>query len=440
MIHPLIKVVRSQAEGEHLGIYSVCSANRFVIEATVLQAKKDGMHALIEATSNQVDQFGGYTGMTPAQFVTYVYGIAQSLDYPRGSILLGGDHLGPNRWRNESAEEAMSKARELVQAYVSAGFTKIHLDTSMRLGDDPGDADIPPTPEVVAERASDLALVAEEAYEVHPGNSSPPYYIIGTDVPHPGGAQEATGRVHVTSKLVAQQTIQLHQEAFRKRDLQSAWDRVIGIVVQPGVEFGDGIVEEYKPEKAVQLSRLIEEYDNLVYEAHSTDYQTGETLRKMVADHYAILKVGPWLTFAFREALFALAYMESEWLSAHKSVALSNLRAVLEDAMISEPVYWQDHYHGDEHQQQYARKYSYSDRVRYYWPVTEVQAAVARLIANLEHSPPPLTLVSQHMPNQYRAIREGRIKNTPQDMIHDKIMEVTELYARACGNSLKSLQ
>ena len=44
----------------------------------------------------------------------------------------------------------------------------------------------------------------------------------------------------------------------------------------------------------------------LVFEAHSTDYQPPESLSRLVIDGFAILKVGPGLTFALREALYAL--------------------------------------------------------------------------------------------------------------------------------------
>ncbi|UCH09919.1 MAG: D-tagatose-bisphosphate aldolase, class II, non-catalytic subunit [Fidelibacterota bacterium] len=435
MAHFLTEVVASQAAGRHAGIYSVCSAHRYAIEAAMQQALTDGIPVLIEATSNQVDQFGGYTGMTPVQFAAYVHGIAEAVHFPAAKILLGGDHLGPNRWRDQPAEEAMSEARDLVQAYVMAGFVKIHLDTSMRLGDDPGDGQIPPEPSLVAERAADLAAVAEETYAARSGKALPPLYIIGTDVPKPGGADEPAGRVHVTSPEEAQQTIEDHQAVFRGRGLDAAWGRVIGIVVQPGVEFGSEQVEEYQRPRAADLSRLIEGYDRLVYEAHSTDYQTGAALGQMVEDHFAILKVGPWLTFAFREGVFALAQMESEWLSVRKSVTPSRLREVLEEVMSAQPQYWQGYYKGTAQQQRYARVYSYSDRIRYYWPVKEVEEALNRLLQNITAHPFPMTLVSQYLPSQYRAIREGQIANTPTDILRDKIMEVTALYSLACGYS-----
>jgi D-tagatose-1,6-bisphosphate aldolase subunit GatZ/KbaZ len=210
---------------------------------------------------------------------------------------------------------------------------------------------------------------------------------------------------------------------------------VIAVVVQPGVEFGDATVLEYSPERARQLSTHIERYEHLVYEAHSTDYQPRQALRQMVVDHFAVLKVGPALTFAFREAVFALSCMEQEFLSGHRAVTLSALPEVLDQVMCEEPRHWKKHYHGTETQLTYARKYSYSDRSRYYWPNQKVQRALATLLANLTQNPPPTTLLSQFLPNQYRAVRKGLISNKPADLIQHKIMEVTADYAYACGLS-----
>lgn len=69
---PLLDLVAAQKRGQPEGIYSVCSAQQFVLEAGMRQAAADGSQLLIEATCNQVNQFGGYTGMTPADFSAYV--------------------------------------------------------------------------------------------------------------------------------------------------------------------------------------------------------------------------------------------------------------------------------------------------------------------------------------------------------------------------------
>ena len=362
------------------------------------QARTDGTAVLIESTSNQVDQFGGYTGMTPDRFVTFVGEVAKRVGLPPQRIILGGDHLGPNSWQKEPAMEAMRKARDLVAACVTAGYTKIHLDASMRLGDDPGDAHTPPPSDVVAARAADLCAVAEQSAKKA---AVKPVYVIGTEVPIPGGAQEALHALQATRVADAGQTIQLARDAFRVRGLDAAWDRVVALVVQPAVEFGDATVVDYDRAKARPLAAFLKKRGGMVYEAHSTDYQPREALRQMVEDGFAILKVGPQLTYAFREALFALEALEVEWLKHRSDVTLSGLRDTLEHVMMAHPGHWQKHYHGDAAAQHYARMYSYSDRSRYYWPNDELQLSLERLILNLTVNPVPMTLISQYMPAQY---------------------------------------
>lgn len=431
MQNPLLEVVSAQKRGYGIGIFSACTANRFAIEATLLQVLADGTPALIEATSNQVNQMGGYTGMNPARFVDYVRGIATAMGFPIENILLGGDHLGPNPWQDEQATDAMAKAKMLIREYVSAGFTKIHLDTSMHLGGDPGATNKLLDMAIVAQRTAELCEVAEEAAAKRPGGIRAPLYIIGSDVPPPGGARSDQHDILTTPVQRVEQTINLAQEAFLKRNLESAWNRVIGVVVQPGVEFSHSSVTPYESKKARSLTQFIETNDQLVYEAHSTDYQTATSLRKMVEDHFAVLKVGPGLTFAFREAVFAFAHAEAEWLARKKGVRLSRIRECLEEVMTAYPEHWRRHYSGDSAELDYARKYSYSDRVRYYWSQVDVAEALNRLIGNLTTYPIPLTLLSQVLPIQYAAVREGRLANTPTDLIHHKVMEVTKTYSKA---------
>ncbi len=210
---------------------------------------------------------------------------------------------------------------------------------------------------------------------------------------------------------------------------------MIAVVVQPGVEYGDSSLFEYNPAEAQELSRCIERYPGLVYEAHSTDYQTATGLRQLVVDHFAVLKVGPALTFALREAVFALAMLEEEWLAGKPGVEPSQVRAKLEQAMLANPVYWQPYYHGDAAYQRFARAYSFSDRSRYYWPVPAVQQALEQLIANLAADPPPFSLLSQYLPVQYEHIRAGQLANHPRALILDKITAVLADYAFACGRT-----
>lgn len=130
---PLLDIVPRHKSGEALGIYSVCSSHPLVLEATLRLAQQAGNHALIEATSNRVNQDGGYTGMGLTAFLESVYRLAANVGLPAQRILLGGDHLGPNCWKSLPAENALQRSDVLVRDYVEAGFCKIHLDCSMVL-------------------------------------------------------------------------------------------------------------------------------------------------------------------------------------------------------------------------------------------------------------------------------------------------------------------
>ncbi len=416
-------IVRAQKRGEPRGITAICSAHPWVLRTAMLQRRET---LLIESTCNQVNQFGGYSGMTPADFVAYVRRLAGETGFPWERVMLGGDHLGPHVWQAEGAERAMAKAVEMVRAYVRAGYTKIHLDASMRLADDPPG---PPAPEVIADRAAQMARAAEELAR-EPGRAGALRYVIGTEVPVPGGAQAAAG-VEVTSVERGHESIEIHRQAFCRVGVAEAWERLIAVVVQPGVEFGDDFVLAYQSAKAQPLAAFIERAPGLVYEAHSTDYQTPAALRALVRDHFAILKVGPGLTFAYREALVALAMMEAELFPPRER---SGLLETLEAAMLRHPEHWQKYYHGTPEEQAFKRRYSFSDRVRYYWAFPEVQAAVERLMRNLERKKPwPLTLISQFAPQAYEKIRAGALENSPQAVIRARVERVLEEYALAEG-------
>ena len=420
----LTKMVEQHKRGKANGIYAVCSAHPIVLEAAIRYAHANHTPLLIEATSNQVDQFGGYTGMTPADFRSFVCHLADSLNFSQDMLILGGDHLGPNRWQNLPAEQAMANADDLIKSYVTAGFKKIHLDCSMSCANDP----VPLTDDIVAERAARLAKVAEETCMAHFGESDL-VYVIGTEVPVPGGAHETLTDLSVTTPNAARATLQAHYHAFEKRGLEGIWPRIIALVVQPGVEFDHTHIIDYQPQKAVALSKMVEDYDTLVFEAHSTDYQTPQSLRQLVIDHFAILKVGPALTFALREALFSLAAIEEELLSAK---ACSGLRHVLESVMLDRPEYWQSHYHGDGNARRLARGYSYSDRVRYYWPDSQIDEAFERLVRNLADDAIPLPLISQYLPLQYVKVREGDLSATPRELIINHIQDILQQYHCAC--------
>jgi D-tagatose-1,6-bisphosphate aldolase subunit GatZ/KbaZ len=416
----LLELLREHRAGAGGGIHSVCSSHPLVVEAALRDAKRGGGYALIEATSNQVNQFGGYTGMTPVQFRQFVADIAERTACPKERVLLGGDHLGPNCWRSEKSAVALQRSEQLVADYVAAGFRKIHLDCSMSCADD----SVSLSDEVIAARAARLCRASEDAWRASGGEA--PLYVIGTEVPTPGGAAEELGTLAVTTPSAVTATLEAHRRAFMTQGVEAAWERVAALVVQPGVEFDHHKVIDYEPAKARELSLRIENERGLVYEAHSTDYQTPAALEALVRDHFAILKVGPGATFALREALWALVDIEREL----KAAPALSLKQMVLGAMQRDPRYWKAYY-TNRATETFDLQYSLSDRIRYYWSVPEVQESCDALLANLRSLKIPLTLLRQYLPVQYAAVREGALANEPRELVLDAVGQVLKGYSQA---------
>ncbi|MBQ4564227.1 MAG: class II D-tagatose-bisphosphate aldolase, non-catalytic subunit [Lachnospiraceae bacterium] len=428
MRHPLQEMMEKRKEGIKIGIPSYCTANELVLETALLRAKELNEPVLIEATANQVNQFGGYTGMKPKDFYQKVLDLAKKVGVPESQVILAGDHLGPLTWQNLPEEDAMGLAEELVYQYTYAGFTKIHLDTSMKVSDDPEGV---LSTEVIARRGVRLYQVCMQAYEKLKETKPEairPVFIIGSEVPIPGGAQEAEDSLAVTTPEDFASTVETYQRCFEEAGLPTAMNDVIAVVVQPGVEFGDDQVFFYDRQAAKELCEKLSQYSGIAFEGHSTDYQSAECLRQMVEDGIVILKVGPALTYGLREALFALSMIEKELVPAEEQASFIE---VLERVMLENPSNWKKHYHGSEHELHLARKYSFSDRARYYIGLPEVDEAVEKLFANLRKYRIPMNLLHQYMPIQYELVRDGKMELDPKALAQYGVVQFMRDYEYA---------
>jgi D-tagatose-1,6-bisphosphate aldolase subunit GatZ/KbaZ len=401
------------------GITSVCSAHPLVIEAALRLGTQLRQPVLIEATCNQVNHEGGYTGMTPADFRNFVVEIADRLDFDQSALILGGDHLGPNPWRHLPAKDALGRAEVMIDAYARAGFTKVHLDASMSCADDPAAL----STGVIARRAARLAEISEAAAV------TPLAYVIGTEVPTPGGAADAEGLLEVTSPESTLETIEQHRTAFAERHLEAAFERSVGLVVQPGVEFSSSDVIVYEPSRARELTTVLDREKQFVFEAHSTDYQPEAALAQLVRDGFAILKVGPALTFALREALYGLDLVRAE---IRGTLRTPGLPEIMDAVMIAEPRNWAPYYHGTELQKRLQRHFSFSDRIRYYWQNPTAVEAVQELLSDPDLQDIPQPLVSQYLGHLQQNGAAGHVNHAGQ-LINSAIQRVLRSYARACA-------
>lgn len=401
-------IIAANRSGKRAGIPSWCTAHPETLAAILRCYRDDTAPILIEATCNQVNQEGGYTGMTPAAFRDFTHAIARTQGVDPARIILGGDHLGPNPWRHLPAAQAMDHARRMVADYVAAGFTKIHLDASMACG---GEVLDEPT---MAARAADLAAVAEAA--------SQPFYVIGTEVPVPGGEVAPLDALGITTPDAAARTLALHRDAFAARGLSAAMERVLGIVVQPGVDFGNDRIYAFHPAAAASLCAAATALDGPLYEAHSTDYQSAQSLAALVQGHFAILKVGPELTFAFRQAVFAMERLAS------LARLRSGVERALRDAMLADPSHWRAYVAADGREDA-MKLYGLSDRVRYYWPQPPVRAALQDLFDTLRSARPEPGLIAQVTGGMVAASDPATL---PETIIDTMVGAVVRRYRQAC--------
>ena len=418
MKHPMQEMMEKRRQGIKCGIPSYCTANELALEIALRRAKMLNQPVLIEATANQVNQYGGYTGMLPKDFYKLVLDMAAAIDLPEQMVILAGDHLGPLTWQNLPEAEAMEKSIELVYQYTRAGFTKIHLDTSMKVADD---AEGLLSTEVIARRGATLYKAAIKGYEelkAEKPEAIRPVFVVGSEVPIPGGAQEAEDSLAVTSVAAFKDTVATYKRVWEEEGVGEGMNDVIAVVVQPGVEFGDDQVFLYDSAAAAELCAALKEFPEVCFEGHSTDYQSPACLKAMVEDGIAILKVGPALTYGLREALFSMSLMENELVPAEER---SNFIDVLENTMLANPGNWQKHYHGDEKQLHLARKYSFSDRARYYMGQPEVLEAMDKLFTNLNTYKIPLNMLHQYMPLTYAKVRDGELPLEAKELAMDGV-------------------
>ena len=417
----------NRSSGAAVGACSVCSSHPLVIEAAVRLAGRTGKPFLVEATANQVNQHGGYTGLVPDAFIALVNRLCRENDVDQELVVLGGDHLGPYPWRAMPVALAMPEAERLVREFVRAGAGKIHLDASMPLADDAGGA---LDRAAAAVRAVRLCRAAEEESRLR--QRVPPVYVIGTEVPVPGGeaiAGTAGAAPAPTRPEDFRDTVVLHKQLFHEAGLDDAWSRVIAVVVQPGIDFDALTIHPYRHDPAAGLVGALADAPGLVFEGHSTDYQSTGALRALVEDGFAILKVGPELTFALREALFGLEAIEGA-LSGGKAGA-SRLSATVFEAMQEKPQSWKGYYpEGD--RLAFCMTYGYSDRMRYYWNEPRVASAVRKLLGGLDRVAIPPQLISQFIPHIGPVEDLPPAARSPKELLLRAVQARLLRYVRAC--------
>ena len=414
MAEMLRQIVRDSRAGRPVAIPSVCSAHPEVIAAALGRAATLDRPIVIEATSNQVNQDGGYTGQRPGDFIAMVQAMAAEIGLDPAQLAFGGDHLGPQAWRGLDADAAMARADRLVRDYVGAGFLNIHLDCSQGCkGEDPVQGD--------AVTAARTALLARACVEAADGRDDL-MFVIGTEVPPPGGARvDEADDIAATDPARARATLDAHRTAFAAQSVD--FDTVTGLVLQPGVEFSPMRVHHFPPDRALPYRALLADWPGIVLEAHSTDYQRPQVFRTLAAQGFAFQKVGPALTFAWRQAAYGLDLIRGLLGGQDRGL----MRAI-ERLMTAAPQHWNGHYRGDAAGLLTARHFGLADRIRYYWPLPKAQAALAELRDWADGTTLPDPLLLQVFPQSLLDRAEGLAGALPDRLLQASVHTALDPY------------
>lgn len=398
----LRQIIAQNRAGRPVAIPSVCTAHGDVIAASLALAQALGQPVVIEATSNQANQMGGYTGMTPKAFITFVQNIARAQGADPATLIFGGDHLGPQVWRKLPADQAMRHAVDLVADYAGAGFTKLHLDCSEGCAGEP--AQLPDA--ITAQRSATLAKAALDAAP----DPAALLFVIGTEVPPPGGARAEEGAdIPATTPAAAAATLAAHRAAFDAAGIGTAVAQIGGLVVQPGVEFSPLQVHHLPMDRDPALLGALTDWPHICLEAHSTDYQHPAAYPRLAQLGFAFQKVGPALTFAWRAALYDLDALRRAMGGQHGP----SLPDVMEGVMLDNPAYWQGHYTAQAGDLRHQRHFGLADRIRYYWPAPQARAAVAQLLDDIAALAPSDSTLAPYFPASVVALAR-QISQSPQ--------------------------
>jgi len=422
----LMDIMEANRGGEGKGIYAVESQNSTVQEAYLRQALADGSPALFEICADMLDPHGQGGKMLPDDFIANVRRDAGKTGFPRDRLFFGVNDLSPSLWKGESIESALKKTRAFISDLVSLGFKKLGIHAAIPLKGDPADQPLPQ--EVIVAREAALYKAAEGAAATLPEEEKPLYVIDA----HPGQVM-AEDQENVVRKEDVEIAVDMFAKTAEAAGLPEMKERLLAVRIFSGVGHDGEKVIPFDSSLLEELGGCVYRTKPVVMEVLQTDFQPQTVLDELAHNHFALMSVGPELTYTMREALFSLAMMENETMIGKPGVYLSNFIIELDRSMQSAPQHWQKYYTGNGFEQLIARKYSLYDRSRFYWEDKEVRKTKKRLFENLIEYPIPLTVMRQFMPYQYERVAAGELENKPDELVMDAVRRALRRYSRACG-------
>ena len=300
-LDPFLALVSERLTDGRAGVTSVCTAHPIVIEAALSLGASHG-----QARPHRGDLQSGQPGGRLHRHDAGRFPRDSSRPLRRASvfdpsrIILGGDHLGPNPWKHLPADEAMQRAKTMIDAYARAGFAKLHLDTSMGCAGEPA---------ALARRSDRWARrrLGQSRGRRRGKRASLRFTSSAPKSPCREARSTRWTALEVTRPEAALRTVEVHQKAFSDAGLEAAFARAIGVVVQAGRRVRQRRSHSLQAREGGAPHGSVGEAAGLCLRSALDGLSAGGLLSTLwCRDGFAILKVGPWLTFALREALYGL--------------------------------------------------------------------------------------------------------------------------------------
>lgn len=333
---------------------SLCSSNFDVLKLSMIFAKYNDLPLLIESTSNQVNQFGGYTYLKPRQFYKKLKDLAKKIKF-KNNFYIGADHLGPLPWKNLNDHVAMKNSIKLFKDVVNSGYNKIHIDTGIKLKNDK-----------ILSKKKIIQRCEKIFNSISKKKLNNIFFVFGTEVPVAGG-----GTLY-NSKTTSLASIKDDLKYYSK--LQKSFS----LVIEPGLGFNNSKVFDLKI-KYFKKKKILSRLSNFSYEAHSSDFQNSLALKKLVKNNFKFLKVGPELTFFYMRAIMQMHKIEN----MNNFKKKSNIRKIISAEMNRDNKYWVNYYHGSKKKIEYLKFNSLLDRSRYYWSKKNITKSLRLLKQNI---------------------------------------------------------
>ena len=348
---------------ENKALPSFCTANFLVLNTLLIFCKKKKLPALIESTSNQVNQFGGYSKNHPKDFIKKINGFIKSLKINKKSVYFGGDHLGPLPWKNNKSSVALKNSIKLIDLYLKANYQKIHIDTSIQCKDDKLIAD-----KIIFARTEYILKNLTNKKKLNKI-----FFVFGTEVPFAGGNDKKKFKITQNNKIITD-----YQNFSKLLNSEKLSLKDFALVIEPGMKFKNNSIT--KPNfKSFEINRKFSKKNKFYFEAHSTDYQDLETLKKLVKNNFKILKVGPELTYNLIKSLLFMQEIEKIFFKKN-----SDFKKIIIKNMLFNNFYWKDFFNmGRKKKLEKDLLNSFYDRARYYLSIDDVMNSIKILEINI---------------------------------------------------------